>query len=154
MPSRVAAAAVVGGAAVLFLCGCSIPRWPIEGRLTSPYGLRFRGISPDVHPGVDIAAPSGTPVRAMKNGRVTFAGTMQGYGITVILEHGPGMRTLYGHLSEAHVRAGDEVRGRDVIGLVGATGNATAPHLHFEVRRWGRQEDPVPLLGGMPGNGN
>ncbi len=138
-------------AATLLLVGCSIPRWPIEGRLTSPYGLRFRGIAPDIHPGVDIAAPHGTPVLAMNGGRVAFAGAMQGYGQVIILEHDANLHTLYAHLSEILVRAGDAVRGRDPIGRVGATGNATAPHLHFEVRRWGRQEDPVPLLGRRPG---
>jgi murein DD-endopeptidase MepM/ murein hydrolase activator NlpD len=142
---------VILGGAFLLISACAIPHWPVEGRLTSPYGLRFRGISPDIHPGVDIAAPSGTPVHAMKPGRVVFAGTMSGYGLTVILQHGTSMRTLYAHLSEILVRSGEEVSRSSPIGRVGATGNATAPHLHFEVRRWGRQEDPVPLLGRQPG---
>lgn len=130
--------------------GCSLPYWPVEGRLTSPYGLRFNGVSPDIHPGVDIAAPEGTPVRAMKPGTVVFAGTMSGYGLTVIVEHGTGLRTLYAHLSALDVQAGQILRGRDVIGRVGRTGNATGSHLHFEVRQRGHAVDPVPLLGRRP----
>jgi murein DD-endopeptidase MepM/ murein hydrolase activator NlpD len=137
--------------ASLALAGaCTLPRWPIEGPMTSPYGLRFRGMSPDIHPGVDIAAAEGTPVRAMKPGTVVFAGSMTGYGLTVILEHGSGLRTLYAHMSALEVEAGQALRGRDVIGRVGRTGNATAPHLHFEIRQRGHQVDPVPLLGRRP----
>lgn len=136
--------------AALAATGCTIPRWPIDGTLTSPYGLRFRGASPDLHPGVDIAAPAGTPVHAMKPGRVVFAGTLSGYGLTVMIDHSPTLRTLYGHLSRIDVTNGQRVEHQEVIGAVGATGNATAPHLHFEVMRWGKKEDPVPLLGDHP----
>ena len=115
--------------------------------MTSPYGLRFRGLSPDMHEGVDIAAPTGTPVRAMKSGRVEHAGAWGGYGLSVVLTHGSNVRTLYAHLSRIDVKAGDRVNGGDQIGAVGQTGSATGPHLHFEVWRWGRAEDPVPLLG-------
>ena len=138
-------------ALALLSAACAIPRWPVDGTLTSPYGLRFRGASPDLHPGVDIAAPAGTPVHAMKPGRVVFAGTMSGYGSTVIIDHSTTLRTLYGHLSRIDVANGQEVRHQEVIGAVGATGNATAPHLHFEITRWGHKEDPVPLLGRHPG---
>nr|PZN91434.1 MAG: hypothetical protein DIU52_02360 [bacterium] len=137
-------------ACVLLPLGCSIPRWPAHGPITSPFGLRFDGIRPEIHRGVDIALPEGTPVMAMKRGRVRHAGPLGGYGLTVIIEHGPTLVTLYAHLSEVRVRAGEEVQGKQVIGLSGRTGNATGPHLHFEVRRWGRYEDPVPLLGGPP----
>jgi murein DD-endopeptidase MepM/ murein hydrolase activator NlpD len=137
-------------ALVLLLSACSIPRWPVDGVVSSPYGLRLRGWSPDLHRGVDVAAPEGTRVLAMKNGRVEFAGSRGGYGLTVIISHGRNLRTLYAHLSRIDVRAGQQVRGGDVIGAVGRTGNATGPHLHFEVVRWGRFEDPVPLLGGFP----
>jgi murein DD-endopeptidase MepM/ murein hydrolase activator NlpD len=135
---------------LLVFASCTIPRWPVNGTLTSPYGLRFRGASPDLHPGVDIAAPTGTPVLAMKPGTVIFAGTMSGYGLTVRVDHGRGLRTLYGHLSRIDVSTGQEVEHQQVLGAVGATGNATAPHLHFEITRGGRQEDPVPLLGDHP----
>jgi murein DD-endopeptidase MepM/ murein hydrolase activator NlpD len=137
-------------AMTLLVAGCSIPRWPVDGVMTSPYGLRLRGWSPDVHHGVDVAAPAGTPVRAMKSGRVEFAGARGSYGLTVIMSHGSNVRTLYAHLSRIDVSAGQQVRGGTVIGAVGRTGNATGPHLHFEITRWGRAEDPVMLLGGMP----
>jgi murein DD-endopeptidase MepM/ murein hydrolase activator NlpD len=140
---------VILAATLLLMTGCSIPQWPVAGTVTSPYGLRLRGWSPDLHRGVDVAAPEGTPVLAMKSGRVEFAGNRGGYGLTVVLEHG-STRTLYAHLSRIDVGAGQRVRGGDVIGAVGRTGNATGPHLHFEVVRWGRPEDPVPLLGGFP----
>lgn len=135
---------------IVLLSGCGLPRWPVQGTMTSPWGLRMDGWLPEVHRGVDIAVPSGTPVRAMSGGTVEFAGTMSGYGYTVILRHWGVTRTLYAHLSELRVRTGDRVRGQDVIALSGATGNASGPHLHFEVIRGGNTEDPVPLLGGFP----
>jgi murein DD-endopeptidase MepM/ murein hydrolase activator NlpD len=132
------------------VASCSIPRWPVDGTMTSPFGLRMRGGSPGLHHGVDIAAPEGTPVRAMRGGRVEIAGTRGGYGQTVVIRHGGSLWTLYAHLSRIDVRVGDRVSGGQVIGAVGRTGNATGPHLHFEIVRWGRAEDPVPLLGGFP----
>jgi murein DD-endopeptidase MepM/ murein hydrolase activator NlpD len=136
--------------AVLSATGCSVPRWPVEGTMTSPFGVRMRGWSPGLHHGVDVAAPAGTPIRAMKHGRVEHAGARGGYGLTVVISHGGSVRSLYAHMSRIDVRAGDRVRGGDVIGAVGSTGNATGPHLHFEISRWGRPEDPVWLLGSMP----
>ncbi len=139
-------------AAFVVLCtgACSIPRWPVAGTMTSAYGLRFRGWHPDLHNGVDVSAPEGTPVRAMKSGTVIRSGEMSGYGLTVIIQHGANLRTVYGHLSRIAVRTGARVEGGALIGNVGRTGNATGPHLHFEVWRWGRPDDPVPLLGGPP----
>jgi murein DD-endopeptidase MepM/ murein hydrolase activator NlpD len=131
---------------------CSIPRWPVDGVMTSPYGLRLRGWTPDMHEGVDVAAPQGTPVHAMKSGRVEHAGSWGGYGLSVLISHGSNVRTLYAHLSRIDVREGESVGGGQQIGAVGQTGSATGPHLHFEVWRWGRAEDPVPLLGGFPRN--
>jgi murein DD-endopeptidase MepM/ murein hydrolase activator NlpD len=137
--------------ALLCLAGCSVPHWPVDGPVTSPFGLRREGlVSFDIHRGVDIAVPAGTPVRAMAPGVVAFAGTMNGYGRVVILDHGQGVRTLYGHLSEVRVSAGENVAGRPVIALSGSSGNTTGEHLHFEIVRRGRAEDPVPLLGGFP----
>jgi murein DD-endopeptidase MepM/ murein hydrolase activator NlpD len=129
---------------------CSIPRWPVAGVVTSPYGMRLRGWSPDMHEGVDVAAPTGTPVHAMKSGRIEHAGAWGGYGLSVLITHGSNVRTLYAHLSRIDVSTGDRVDGGQQIGAVGQTGSATGPHLHFEVWRWGRAEDPVPLLGGFP----
>ncbi|MBR9989886.1 MAG: M23 family metallopeptidase [Gemmatimonadetes bacterium] len=145
---------IATGIIVLIVCGgCSIPRWPVDGVVTSPYGLRMRGWNPDMHEGVDVAAPTGTPVHAMKSGRVEHAGAWGGYGLSVTISHGSNVRTLYAHLSRIDVRAGDRVSGGQQIGAVGQTGSATGPHLHFEVWRWGRAEDPVPLLGGFPARG-
>jgi murein DD-endopeptidase MepM/ murein hydrolase activator NlpD len=141
---------VVMMAVCLLASACSIPRWPVSGVMTSPYGLRMRGGSPGLHHGVDIAAPTGTPVQAMRSGRVEHAGAWGGYGLSVLISHGPHVRTLYAHLSRIDVREGERVRGGQRIGAVGRTGNATGPHLHFEVWRWGRPDDPVPLLGGFP----
>lgn len=123
----------------------------MDASVTSPYGLRFRGLRPGIHRGVDLAVPEGTPVRAMAAGRIRFAGTQRGYGNVVWIDHGGSVLTVYAHLSTVGVRRGDAVRGGDVIGLSGSTGDVTAPHLHFEVWRWGREVDPVPLLGGRPG---
>lgn len=139
--------AALGLSLSLSLTSCSIPRWPVDGVMTSPFGFRMRGWSPDLHEGVDIAAPTGTPIRAMKDGVVEHAGPWGSYGLAVLIAHGPNVRSLYAHMSRVDVRKGERVRGRHVIGVVGQTGSATGPHLHFEVWRRGRAEDPVPLLG-------
>jgi murein DD-endopeptidase MepM/ murein hydrolase activator NlpD len=132
----------------LLLGACTLPRWPVHAPMTSAFGLRLDGWWPEIHRGVDLAVSSGTPVHSMDEGQVEFAGTMRGYGTTIILRHGSGTRTLYAHLSELRVKAGERVNHGQVIGLSGATGAVTGPHLHFEIRRWGRPEDPVTLLGG------
>ncbi len=130
---------------------CMAPRWPVEAPLSSPFGLRFRGLSPELHRGVDLDVPEGTEVRAMARGMVRFAGTMRGYGEVIWLDHPGETLTLYAHLSRIQVRAGEAVRGGQVIGLSGSSGEVSGPHLHFEVWRHGREVDPVPLLGGFPG---
>lgn len=140
--------------ALLATTGCSVPRWPVDGSMTSPFGLRRDGLDFQIHRGVDISVPTGTPVRAMAPGRVAFAGTMRGYGKVVIIDHGRGTRTVYAHLSEILVDTGRRLSARPVIGLSGASGRATGPHLHFEILRRGSAEDPVPLLGGEPRKGS
>lgn len=119
--------------------------------MSSAFGLRFRGLRPEIHRGVDIHVPAGTPVRAMSDGVVAHAGPLGDYGLTVILRHTSRLVTLYGHLSRVDVSLGQHVSGQEIIGAVGQTGNATGPHLHFEILRWGHAVDPVPLLGGPPG---
>ena len=141
---------IVSLLALLAVAGCAIPRWPVEGALTSAFGIRWRGLLPEVHRGVDIDVPSGTEVRAMAPGRVRFAGTQNAYGNVVRMDHGGGVETVYAHLSEVRVTAGDIVEGHAVVALSGATGDVTGPHLHFELWRWGHERDPVPLLGGPP----
>ena len=136
------------GLGTLMMVGCAIPRWPVEGApMTSAYGMRFRGILPEVHKGVDFGVPSGTTVRAMSGGRVAFTGRQGGYGNAVWIDHGGRVWTLYAHLSRIDVVAGRNVGPGQAIGLSGATGNVSGPHLHFEIWRWGRPVDPVPLLG-------
>lgn len=120
----------------------------IPARVTSGFGRRRHPILGWVHQhrGVDYAAPTGTAVRAVAAGRVMRAGWMGGYGRAVTLSHADGSETLYAHLSaiSPQVRAGEQVDAGQHIGAVGASGLATGPHLHFEVRREGRAVDPRP----------
>ena len=136
----------------LALAGCALPRWPVAGPVTSAFGLRLNGVMPEIHRGVDLAVPVGTPVQAMRGGTVEYAGSMGGYGNVIVLRHSLGTRSLYAHLSALRVSTGEHVAAHQVIGLSGMSGNASGPHLHFEVTRWGQLEDPVPLLGGPPLN--
>ncbi len=136
---------------VASVAGCSIPRWPVAGPLGAPFGVRWNDALPEVHRGVDILVPTGTPVAAMSDGRVRFSGTMEDFGHVVWLDHDHEVVTVYAHLSELLVDTGDGLEKGDIVGLSGSTGNATGPHLHFEVWRRGVQLDPVAMLGGPPG---
>lgn len=110
--------------------------WPVTGPITSSFGQRedpFNGEGA-FHSGVDISAGFGTPIHAAADGVVQTAGMESGYGREVILDHGNGIETLYGHLSGFAVTAGQQVREGQIIGYVGMSGRATAPHLHYEVR--------------------
>ncbi|HHY36732.1 MAG TPA: M23 family metallopeptidase [Firmicutes bacterium] len=114
--------------------------WPMSrGSITSRYGLR----SGRMHSGVDIAAPTGTPIYAADSGVVTMAQWYSGYGKTVIIDHGNGISTLYGHCSEILVRVGSKVEKGQLIARVGSTGRSTGSHLHFEIRENGRTCDPL-----------
>ncbi|MBX6394460.1 MAG: peptidoglycan DD-metalloendopeptidase family protein [Alicyclobacillaceae bacterium] len=117
--------------------------WPTTSHaITSPFG-EWRGR--ERHPGVDIGAPYGAPVYASNGGRVIFAGwDSGGYGLCVRIDHGGGIVTVYGHLSQVLVAPGQAVAQGQVIGRVGATGEATGPHLHYEVRVGGRVVNPLP----------
>jgi len=136
---------------VAMVAGCSISRWPVAGPLSTPFGVRWGSTLPDVHRGVDILVPTGTPVAAMTEGRVRFSGTMDDFGLVVWLDHDDEVVTVYAHLSELRVDTGELVDKGHIIGLSGSTGNATGPHLHFEIWRRGVQIDPVAMLGGPPG---
>jgi murein DD-endopeptidase MepM/ murein hydrolase activator NlpD len=116
--------------------------WPARGLLTSRYGWRYRRH----HDGVDLAAPHGSPIYAARAGRVVFAGWYYGYGRAVIIEHGGGLTTLYGHASSLLVRTGETVRRGQVIARIGCTGRCSGPHLHFEVRIGGRAVNPLRYL--------
>jgi murein DD-endopeptidase MepM/ murein hydrolase activator NlpD len=94
------------------------------------------------HSGIDLAAALGTPVMATLGGAATVLISATGYGLHVIIDHGGGLSSLYGHLDTVTIVTGDIVTPGEVIGTVGATGNATGPHLHFEIRRDGVAEDP------------
>lgn len=121
--------------------------WPARGIFTSGFGMRRHPLFGILHrhTGVDIAALWGTPVLAAAQGRVIYAGWFGGYGKIVVIDHGDGISTLYGHLSSLLVVAGDGVRRGQPVGRVGSTGYSTGPHLHFEVRIDGRPVDPVRL---------
>lgn len=117
--------------------------WPLRGRLTSGFGPRNNR----PHQGVDIAAPKGTPVNAVADGKVVYSGNgMRGYGKVVVVKHANELSTVYAHNSAILVRMGEKVEKGQVIAKVGSTGWATGPHLHFEVRRRGVPEDPMSYL--------
>ena len=122
---------------------------PATGPITSGFGERTSPTSgaAEFHQGLDIGAPYGSPVRAAASGTVSYAGWMQGYGNIVILQHPGGVETRYAHQSQLSVTVGQQVSAGDVLGAVGATGDATGPHLHFEVRLNGQPVDPGPSLG-------
>lgn len=107
---------------------------PLQGVLTARFGRSHRGI--------DLAAPHGTPIRASRGGKVSFSGWYYDYGRTVMIDHGAGVLTLYGHTSANLVRQGSAVRAGEVIARVGCTGRCTGPHVHFEIRVNGRAVDP------------
>jgi len=125
----------------------SFIRNPIQfARLSSRFGTRRHPIlgTMRMHKGVDYAAPTGTPIMAAGDARVASVGWQRGYGNTVVLDHGRGYSTLYGHMSRtANLRRGQQVRQGEVIGYVGATGMATGPHLHYEFRVNGEHRDPL-----------
>jgi murein DD-endopeptidase MepM/ murein hydrolase activator NlpD len=152
MNARVRGARLVAAvAAAVLAAGCAIPRWPVDpAPVTSAFGVRWTGILPDVHRGIDLGVPEGTPVRAMSGGRVAFAGPQGAYGNAIWIDHGGRVWTLYAHLSRIDVATGRDVGPGQLLGLSGATGEVSGPHLHFEVWRWGRPVDPVPLLGRPP----
>ena len=119
--------------------------WPLDGRLLSPYGKRTDPFSEEgaFHKGVDISAPTGTPVHATADGIVIFTEFESGYGRLVVVDHGGGFQTYYAHLSQFWVHAGQEVRRGELVGLVGSSGKVTAPHLHYEVRIGGSPMNPI-----------
>lgn len=122
--------------------------WPVTGIITSPFGWRPNpfGGGPEFHQGLDIAAPTGTTVTAAASGTVIMAQWYGGYGNYILIDHGGGLSTGYGHLSAIYVSVNQHVTRGQAIGAVGMTGEATGPHLHFEVRINGKPVDPAPRL--------
>src|SRR5207249_4670241 len=123
-------------------------RWPVHGPVKSGYGLRRSPWSgaPEHHEGIDIGSPPGTPVEAPAAGSVVEASSQGDFGKHVMLDHGNGVRSLYGHLKRVDVKVGQRVAKGQVIGPVGSTGRSTGPHLHYEVLMAGKPVDPSRFL--------
>ncbi len=125
----------------------SVPSgWPVNGFLTDGYGIRnnpFGGGGVEGHEGQDIAAAFGAPVKSTADGLVVYAASRSGYGNIVVIYHGDGISTRFGHLSQIEVQAGQRVRRGDEIGKVGSTGRSTGPHCHYEVRLNNQPVDPM-----------
>ncbi len=117
---------------------------PLRAAINSAFGPRLSPWTgrPEFHAGVDLAAAAGTPVKASQAGTIKFAGPAEGYGQSVLIDHGAGIETRYGHLSRIQVAPGQRVERGQIIGLSGNTGRSTAPHLHYEVLVNGRAVDP------------
>ncbi len=123
--------------------------WPLRGVITSGFGRRYNPFirrATQFHKGVDIGAPMGAGFRASRDGVVIFSGRMGGYGNAIFLRHTNGFVSVYAHNMKNLVQAGDVVKKGQQIGLVGRTGSATGPHLHFEVRKW---RDPINPLSAL-----
>jgi murein DD-endopeptidase MepM/ murein hydrolase activator NlpD len=128
--------------------GNGVLMFPSDAEITSGFGWRRHPIlhSLRFHAGIDFGASYGSTIRAAEGGRVIFAGWYGGYGNTVIINHGSGITTLYGHTSKLYVSQGKTVQPGDAIAAVGSTGLSTGPHLHFEVRKDGEPVDPMAYL--------
>ena len=120
--------------------------WPVRGRIASPYGVRTSSGWREFHSGIDISAPIGTNIVAAESGRVSYVGYMRGYGNVIILSHDRGYSTVYAHNSVNLVKKGQYVKKGSVIAKTGRTGNATGPHLHFEIRSGGKPLNPLSYL--------
>lgn len=122
--------------------------WPVDGKVTSIFGPRIHPQTgrQQFHYGVDLSAPTGTPVRATADGIVSFSGWSNGNGNVVVIEHGHGFSTVYAHNSKLEVKSGQMIKQGALIAATGATGNATGPHVHYEVWKNGKQVDPTSFL--------
>lgn len=122
--------------------------WPVPGKVALGFGRtvhpQFKTVVP--HPGLDIEAPEGTSIRAVLDGKVAYSSWLRGYGLTVILEHGEGLMSVYAHAAVLLVEAGEEVKRGQVLGKVGDTGSLRGPYLYFEMRRDGKPVDPATWL--------
>ncbi len=121
-------------------------RWPARGRVILGYGPKTNGGQND---GINVSVPEGTPIKAAEDGVVAYSGNeLKGYGNLVLIRHANGFVTAYAHASELTVKKGEPVKRGQVIGKSGATGNVTAPQLHFEVRKGATPVDPMQYLQG------
>ena len=151
--ARAAAAAAADqsagqGSSYTWVQGTGQLGWPVSGEITSPYGYRVHPIwgTTIYHSGIDIGVDEGTPVHAADSGVIVWSGWMGGYGYAVVIDHGNGLSTLYGHNSELAVDEGQSVSKGQVVAYAGSTGNSTGPHVHFEVRENGDPVDPMGYL--------
>ena len=127
--------------------GPSAPRlWPLSGHSYPTRGLVRAGSRGEEHPGLDLAVPVGSDVRAAGGGVVSQVGSDESYGLFVLVQHPSGYQSMYGHLSRVVVTRNERVEAGQVIALSGNTGRSTAPHLHFEIRLGGRSIDPLTLV--------
>lgn len=125
--------------------GIKVATLPVTGTISSRYGVSSK-IRVSTHTGLDIAATTGTPIKVVADGTITFAAYSGSYGYFVKVDHGNGVETWYGHTSKMLVKEGQAVKAGDTIALVGSTGNSTGPHLHFEVRINGEHVNPQKYL--------
>jgi len=135
--------------AILQLRGYTPTAWPVEGKLEGGFGGRrnpFSGAGYEFHSGQDIEAAWGAPVVSGASGRVSFVGWQNGYGQLVIVDHGGGLTTRYGHLSHIDVELDQTVSRAQLLGKIGSTGRSTGPHLHYEVRINDQAVNPLPYL--------
>ncbi|MFN4215853.1 MAG: peptidoglycan DD-metalloendopeptidase family protein [Brevinematales bacterium] len=151
----------IGVGEILFLPGASLTAEerakalgylffkPVRGKFTSGFGIRIDPFSGGrgYHTGIDIASRYGTPIKAAKEGRISFVGWKGGYGLCVIIKHQMGYETVYGHLATTTVQEGQYVSQGQIIGKMGNTGRSTGTHLHFEVRRYSKPINPTRLQG-------
>lgn len=125
--------------------GIKVATLPVTGTISSRYGVSSK-IRVSTHTGLDIATTTGTPIKVVADGTITFAAYSGSYGYLVKVDHGNGVETWYGHTSKMLVKEGQAVKAGDTIALVGSTGNSTGPHLHFEVRINGEHVNPQKYL--------
>jgi murein DD-endopeptidase MepM/ murein hydrolase activator NlpD len=141
-PMRVASRSV--STAAVNLSGVTVPGfvWPVQGRITSPFGMRGSFF----HGGLDVSSGTGTPIKSAASGKVIFSGWKSSYGYMVEIQHNNDVATLYAHASKLLVKVGETVEQGQVIARVGTTGYTTGPHLHFEVKVRGSQVNPRQFL--------
>ena len=147
--AQAAQAAAGGGGGYNWVQGSGALSWPVSSHeIASGFGGRYHPIYGRYifHDGIDIAADYGEPVHAADGGTVIYAGWISGYGNAVIIDHGNGMSTLYGHNESLNVSEGQGVSKGSVIAYAGSTGNSTGPHLHFEVRINDEPQNPLGYL--------
>ena len=127
--------------AIAIIDGIKLSVLPVSGRITSRYG-ELSSLRRSTHTGLDIACASGTDIKVVAGGTITFAASSGSYGNLVKVDHGNGIETWYGHCSKIYAKVGQKVEAGDTIAAVGSTGNSTGPHLHFEIRIDGNTINP------------